>query len=67
MRQNEGSIEFSQISAQEIDRAVRRAQRLRSAAFARQFRRLGAWLRRSLAAKPAARPRSAAHFISQQH
>jgi hypothetical protein len=67
MRQIESSTEFREISAEEINRAIRRAQRLRSAVFARQFRRLGTWLRRSLVAKPAQRSRGAGQLISQQH
>jgi hypothetical protein len=67
MRQIESSTEFREISAEEINRAIRRAQRLRSAVLVRQFRRLGAWLRSSLAAKPAPLSRGAGQLISQQH
>lgn len=56
MEKTLGIIEKREVTSEEIERAIQRAQQMRSEALAQLFRQFGGWLRRSLSAVAAWRP-----------
>jgi hypothetical protein len=61
------STELQEITQEDIQRAIRRAQQIRSEAFAHYLRQFSAWARQSLRTAPA-RPRHVpAHLLSNSH